>query len=196
VVDLRRSAIVWVLNARERRRPPSDDGTRHRVAHLGRTLGLDPPPAPRLWTTPSQEAAAARLLADARPVLALAPTANAAVKVWPAARFAELAGRLTGPGTPLSGARIVVSGGAGEGVMAPAVLDVLPDGQGLDLVGLDPLTALYQVSMMETHLMGPIRPPGRSVAQRDAPIGAGASGKHRPDVHRALRRAERPHRRP
>jgi ADP-heptose:LPS heptosyltransferase len=142
VVDLRRSAIAWGLHARDRRRLAGDDGTLHRVVLLGNTLGLDPPPAPRLWTTAAQEAAAARLLPGAEPVLVLAPTANAAVKVWPAARFAELAGRLTGPGAPLAGARIVVSGGKGEEAMARAVLETLPDGRGLDLVGLDLLTSL------------------------------------------------------
>ena len=140
VVDLRRSALAHFLWSRERRFLPKETTPMHRVELLGRILGMTPPPAPRLWTAPEHEAAAARLLGDRQPILALAPTANAAVKIWPAERFAELARRLTAPGAPLAGAAVVVSGGLGEEAMAAPLLEVLPDGQAIDLVGLDLLT--------------------------------------------------------
>ena len=139
-VDLRRSALAWFLRAGERRLPPKSDATVHRVALLGRTLGLDPPPAPRLWTAPRHEEAAARLLPAERPVLALAPTANWAAKVWPAERFAELARRLTAPGAPLAGAAVMVTGGRGEEALARPVLEAVPVAQRIDLLGLDLLT--------------------------------------------------------
>ncbi len=140
VVDLRRSALAWFLRAGERRLPPKSDATTHRVALLGRTLGLEPPPAPRLWTAPRHEDAAARLLPGGRPVLALAPTANWPAKIWPADRFAELARRLAAPGARLAGAAVAVTGGKEEDALARPVLDAVPAGQGIDLIGLDLLT--------------------------------------------------------
>jgi ADP-heptose:LPS heptosyltransferase len=140
VVDLRRSAIAWCLLARQRRILPKSTEAIHRVELLGRTLGLSPAPAPRLWTGPDQ-AAAARLLPRDRPALVLAPTANWAGKAWPAERFAELARRLTAPGAPLAGAAVAVSGGPGEAALAGPVLSALPARQGIDLVGLDLLTS-------------------------------------------------------
>jgi ADP-heptose:LPS heptosyltransferase len=140
VVDLRRSALAWFLRARERRLPPRSRGAIHRVELLGRTLGLDPPPAPRLWTAPRHEAAADRLLPAGGPVLALAPTANWAAKIWPAERFAKLARRLTAPGTPLAGAAVMVTAGRDEEALARPVLDALPAAQRIDLIGLDLLT--------------------------------------------------------
>jgi ADP-heptose:LPS heptosyltransferase len=141
VVDLRRSALAWFLRAGERRLPPKSDATIHRVALLGRTLGLEPPPAPRLWIAPRHEDAAARLLPSGQPILALAPTANWAAKIWPAARFAELGRRLTAPGAPLAGAAVVVTGGRGEEDLARPVLEAVPAAQRIDLFGQDLLTA-------------------------------------------------------
>lgn len=141
VVDLRRSALAWCLRAGERRRLPKSARPLHRVELLARTLDLAPPPAPRLWTGAEQEAAAERLLPQGRPALVLAPTANWAGKAWPAECFAELARRLTASGGPLPGATVAVSGGPGEEALARPLLDGLPAGQRLDLVGLDLLTS-------------------------------------------------------
>ncbi len=78
-----------------------------------------------------------------------------------------------------------------ESIVAPTLFrpELLQPGSNLAIIGPG---ESYQISVIKTHLVGPIRPPGRSAAQGDAP----ASGKHRPNVHRALRRADRPHRRP
>jgi ADP-heptose:LPS heptosyltransferase len=141
VVDLRRSALAWLLRADERRLPPRSDATTHRVRLLGRTLGLDPPPAPRLWTAPRHEAAAAGLLPAGPRVLALAPTANWPAKTWPTERFAELARRLTAPGAPLAGAAVMVAGGPGEEPSARPVLEAVPADRRIDLLGQDLLTA-------------------------------------------------------
>ena len=140
VVDLRRSALAWFLYARQRRLPPKSDAPLHRVELLGRTLGLDPPPAPRLWTGARHEEAAARLLPPGRPVLALGPTANWPAKIWPAERFAELARRLTAPGAPLAGAAVVVAGGADEAALARPLLDGIPAERRIDLFGQELLS--------------------------------------------------------
>jgi len=129
-VDLRASALPWLLLARERRiyRP---GGEGHRVVELGRFLGLDPPPAPRAWTAEAHRREAARLMPEGR-WLAIGPTANWGGKQWPAERFAELAGRLTATGGPLAGARIAVFGGPGERQAIAPLLDAVPV---LDLIG-------------------------------------------------------------
>jgi heptosyltransferase-3 len=139
VVDLRHSAIPWLVRARRRLiRRGSGDGDTHRVVDLARVLDrADHPPAPRLWITPAQEEAAAALIPHGRPVLALGPTANWRGKIWPAERFVALAGRLAGDTAsgPLRGARIAVFGGPGERDIARPVLDALSADCRIDLVG-------------------------------------------------------------
>ena len=135
VVDLRGSLLAYLLAARRRRVYRSEGGDSHRLAALARRLGYDPPPPPRLWTTAAHAAAAAALIPAGGPVLALAPTANWAGKIWPAARFVALAERLTGPGAALAGARIAVFGAAAERAIAAPVLAGIAPARRLDLVG-------------------------------------------------------------
>ena len=134
VVDLRASALAWMVPAR--RRAVGKGGRRpgHRLGHIGAVLELDPPPLPVAWTTPAQEATAAALMPGS-PWLVLGPTANWAGKVWPAERFVAVAEALTAPGGALAGARIAIVGGPGEAERAAAapVLAALPGA--LDLVG-------------------------------------------------------------
>lgn len=143
VVDLRGSALAWILWTGERRiyRTPRGDG--HRLEQMAEALGLAPPLTPRLWIG-EEDARTARdtLGEDDRAILALAPTANWPPKAWPADRFADLIGRLTGDGGPLPGARILVAGGPGERDLAAPVLDAVPADRRIDLVGTVPLMAL------------------------------------------------------
>ena len=135
VVDLRASAIAWLLWTRERKIIQGGRRPGHRLAHLAALLGVDPPPLPVIWTAPEDTARAAALLPAERPWLVLGPTANWHRKVWPAERFAELALRLTAPDGAFPGAGIAILGGPGdqERSMATPVLTALP--QALDLVG-------------------------------------------------------------
>jgi ADP-heptose:LPS heptosyltransferase len=96
VVDLRASAIAWLLWTRDRRVIQGGRRPGHRLTHLAALLGVTPPPLPVIWTAPEDTARAAALLPEGRPWLVLGPTANWHRKVWPAERFAELALRLTG----------------------------------------------------------------------------------------------------
>jgi heptosyltransferase III len=142
VVDLRGSALAWLLWARERRNMAKGDETEHRVRQLARLFALDPPPAPRLWLAPAHEVRAALLVPDGGPVLAIGPAANWRGKEWRAERFAELAQRLTAPGAPLAHARVAVLAAAHERAQAEQLLGVLPDERRIDLVGrVDLLTA-------------------------------------------------------
>jgi len=142
VVDLRGSALAYLLRARERRTRGKGTRDEPRVLQLGRLFGLDPPPAPRLWTLPRHEAAAAALVPPGAPVLAIGPAANWRGKTWRAERFAELARRLTVPVGVLPGARVAVLAAAHQRPQAAPVLDAISPERRIDLVGLtDLLTA-------------------------------------------------------
>ena len=143
VVDLRRSAISYLLWAGTRHIQPKDNGPLHRVELLGRTLGLEKsPPAPTLWINKAQLELADKLVPEGGPVLAVGPTANWPGKVWPAEKFAELIGALTGAQGPLSGARVAVFGAPDERLQANPVLRAIPKDRRIDLVGkVDLLTA-------------------------------------------------------
>ena len=135
VVDLRGSALAWLLRARERRVMAKGDAAEHRVRQLGRLFDLDPPPSPRLWTAPRHERTAEALVPPGGPVLAIGPAANWRGKQWYADRFAELAARLTAPDGPLPGARIAVLAAAHERAQAAPVLAAVPRERAIDLVG-------------------------------------------------------------
>jgi heptosyltransferase III len=147
VVDLRGSALAWMLRTGERRVMAKGVAWEHRVRQLGRLFGLDPPPAPMLWTAPRHEHAADALLppiglTTGGPVLAIGPAANWRGKQWRAERFAELARRLTAPDGPLPGAHIAVLAAAHEREQAAPLLAAMPPDRALDLVGrTDLLTA-------------------------------------------------------
>lgn len=142
VIDLRRSLIRWLLWTEQRYGQPKPSEPGHRVALIARTLGLPPQP-PRLWISENHRQKADALLGGSGigqpgPVLAVAPGANWAGKIWPPERFATLALQLTAPGAPLAGARIAVSGSAGEADFARPLLDAFPaerivNGLGLSL---------------------------------------------------------------
>ena len=142
VVDLRDSAVSRLLFRRRTvivSNPPAD---RHRLEHLAGVFGLMAAPEPRLWFDAAERARAAVLIPDGPPVLALGPAANWIGKTWRPERFAALAGRLTGSGGILPGARVAVLAAAGERDQAVPVLTAIDPTRRLDLVGAtDPLEA-------------------------------------------------------
>lgn len=135
VVDLRASAIAWLLWTRARKIIQGGRRPGHRLVHLAALLGVSPPPLPVIWAAPEDISRAATLLPEGRNWLVLGPTANWHRKVWPAGRFVEVALRLTAADGALPGAGIAILGGPGdqERSMATPVLTALP--QALDLVG-------------------------------------------------------------
>ena len=136
VVDIRGSALAWLLPARRRAVMRRRSG--HKTAQLAAVLGLDPPPLPVVWTAPADRERAARLLPPGPPVIALGPTANWSGKIWPADRFVTLYRRLASG--PMPGARAAVFAGPGaqERALAAPVLAALPDA--IDLSGQLTLT--------------------------------------------------------
>jgi ADP-heptose:LPS heptosyltransferase len=133
VVDLRASALAWLVPTRRRAIGKGGRRPGHRLTHIGEVLGLSSPPLPIAWTAPADEARAADLLPGG-PWLVLGPSANWAEKVWPADRFVAAARALTAAGGALEGARIAVLAGPGETerAMAAPVVAAL---DAVDLVG-------------------------------------------------------------
>lgn len=142
VVDLRGSALAWLLCAGERRTIGKGDRSEHRVRQLGRLFDLDPPPGPRLWLAPIHVRSAEMLVPAGSPVLAIGPAANWRGKQWRGERFAELARRLTAADGMLPGARVAVMAAAHERPQAEPLLATLPPDRTIDLIGrTDLLTA-------------------------------------------------------
>lgn len=142
VVDLRGSALSWMVLTRQRAVKRPHLTQEHRVVQLARVLRLAVPPDPRIWCGDANWLAADNIAPGAGPYLAIGPIANWAGKQWPPDRFAELCKRLTGSDGPLPGARILVLGGPDEVAAAQPVLRAIPGQQRVDLVGrLDLLTA-------------------------------------------------------
>jgi heptosyltransferase III len=131
VVDIRGSALAWLVPAR--RRAVMRRRTGHKTAQLAAILGLHPPPLPVVWTSPAEQEKAARLVPPGPPVVALAPTANWEGKVWPAERFVSFYRRLQAG--PMPDARVAVFAGTGEHErrLAEPVLAALPEA--IDLCG-------------------------------------------------------------
>jgi ADP-heptose:LPS heptosyltransferase len=125
VVDIRGSALAWLLPARRRAVMRRRDG--HKTAQLAAILGLDPPPLPVVWTAPAERELAARLLPPGPPVIALAPTANWDGKVWPPERFVALYRRLAAGPMPKARAAVFAGPGEHERRLAAPVLAALPE---------------------------------------------------------------------
>ncbi len=132
-VDLRGSALTFLLPARRRAIMRGGRRPGHRLTHLARTLGLSPPPLPVAWTDASDRAMAEKLLPAGDPIVGLGPTANWSGKIWPADRFVALFEALRAG--PFPGARAAVFAGPGDGerALAGPVLAALPDA--IDLAG-------------------------------------------------------------
>jgi heptosyltransferase III len=142
VVDLRGSALAYLLWTRQRRIMATGRQSEHRLRQLARLFALDPPPSPQVWTAPRHDAAAATLIPPGGPVLAIGPAANWRGKEWRAERFAQLALLLTATNGILPGARVAVLAAAHEREQAAPLLAVLPPSRSIDLVGrVDLLTA-------------------------------------------------------
>jgi lipopolysaccharide heptosyltransferase III len=135
VVDLRASALAYLLWTRERYVAQKRQVGEHRVRQLARIFALGAqPPSPHLWIAPQREAEAAALVPPGTPVLAIGPAANWRGKEWRGERFAELAQRLTAPAGLFPGARVAVLAAAHERAQAVPLIEALGS-RAIDLVG-------------------------------------------------------------
>lgn len=144
VVDLRGSAMGWVVPALRRRVIRSDWSPQHRLAHLARLFGIEnDPPQPRLHASAEAAAHAARLIPAGTPVLAVGPSANWGGKQWPAERFSAAAQALTAADGPLPGAPIAVFGAPSERQAIDAFAAAFPSDRIIDLAGSIDLPTAY-----------------------------------------------------
>lgn len=134
IVDLRGSALAWMLPHVSHFIYRPNDKPIHRVESLRHTMRLDAVPAPQVWLK-EEHALRAKEIIPEGPVVALGPTANWGGKQWPPESFLELALRLGSPGGPLAGARVAVFGADGERSMVDALLAGIPLDRTIDLIG-------------------------------------------------------------
>jgi len=137
VIDLRGSALGWMLPAKRRKIIGKPRAGEHRVETLGRLFDLSPALSPVLFTTEPNRNKAAGMMGTG-PMIGLGVTANWLPKIWPADRFVALADAMTGGGGPFPGARLAVFGGPGEEEIARPVLDALGE-RAVTLVGTSPI---------------------------------------------------------
>lgn len=139
VVDLRRSAMPWLLLAGKRYSVPKDRTGRHRVELNASMFGM-PSLDPKIWTAPEHRETAEKLLAGAKNPVALAVGANWAGKTWPADRFAALAENIRQMETFGPETEIVLVGGPDEREAGAAMLESQNGGRVIDAFGLDILS--------------------------------------------------------
>lgn len=139
VVDLRGSAIAYLLPTCRRAVLKSSWEPKHRLYHLASVLGEDKAFPPVLWNTPDQAATAERLLPPGPFTLAVGPTANWGGKQWPAERFAQVALELTRDNQ----GRVVVFGAENERSSVLPLLDALPAERTVDLIGKVDLPTIH-----------------------------------------------------
>ena len=134
VVDLRGSALAFLLPARRRAVLRGGRQAGHKLLHLAGALHLAPPPPPASWTNAADQARADALLPPGNaPLIGLGPTANWSGKAWSPERFVALFHAVRDQALP--GARPVVFAGPGaaEQALAAPVLAALPEA--VDLTG-------------------------------------------------------------
>lgn len=136
IVDLRNAPLSYALPCRKGWHLGRRNLFAHRVIRMAGVMGLhDMPPSPSLWTAEKHRECARKVLAGKGPILALGPIANWKPKTWAADRFVQLVAELTGDDGILPGARIAVFGTEAERAQAQALIDALPAGRTLDLMG-------------------------------------------------------------
>jgi heptosyltransferase-3 len=147
VVDIRGSALSWLIPAR--RRAVMHPSTGPKTGQLAQVLRLAQAPLPVVWFSAQDDAHAASLLPSGQPVIVLAPTANWAPKVWPAERFVTLFQRLADDHIPGAVAAVIAGPGKMEAAMANRVLQALPDAINLiDRLSLPEIAAFLSRSRL------------------------------------------------
>ncbi|NDE89907.1 MAG: glycosyltransferase family 9 protein [Alphaproteobacteria bacterium] len=136
VIDLRNSAVSYLIFSKKTFRFTQGDETRHKSEQLADALKLTDIPYNKIWLSAAAQQLAQTTLYDGEPILALCPTANWQPKTWPANRFIKAALRL-----PFQ--RIAVFGAEHERAQAMPIINALRASRDvIDLVGkTNPLEA-------------------------------------------------------
>ena len=139
IVDLRDSLASCLLH-RNRRYAYRPRPGLHKARVNAAIMGLTPPPAPKIWIDAAAEREAGALTAGAAPILALAPAANWPAKQWPPEHFAALIEALLAA-PDWRGSRIMVLAAAHEREQILPVLQAVPAGRAIELIGAPLLLA-------------------------------------------------------
>lgn len=135
VVDLRGSAIAFLLRAGRRDVLKRTRVKMHKVREAAGVMRLDPPPAPRIYVPDDARQRALDWMPPGRDYLVVCPSASLPFKMWPATNFAEVVAELVWPGGAMGGAGVVIVGGPGDEDHAVPIINALPDAGVLDLTG-------------------------------------------------------------
>lgn len=153
IVDMRNSPLSRMLHAKKRYIWKRQSKSMHKVEQVGNVIGVSPPPAPRLWLDEKSLAAGRMFIPDGVPVLAIAPAARWAGKMWPGTYFSELATKLTAPDGVLAGYHIAVFAAPGEEAVAQPVLDALPADRRINVIAkTTPQEAAAAISLCKFYV--------------------------------------------
>jgi heptosyltransferase-3 len=125
VIDLRGSALAWMVPTWHRRIMNRSDPALSRVMELGSLVSTGSPPAPRLWIQQQDRQAAARIVAPNLDFLAVAPGASSPEKRWPPERFVAMIDRLTERHSVGAALAVVILGAADERPLVTSICDRL-----------------------------------------------------------------------
>ena len=140
IVDLRGSATAYVLPGWKRVVLKGNDDGLHRVVQLGQLIGLNPPPAPKIWTRPQDAERAGQLIPDdGAPLLVVGPSANWIGKIWHAERYAETISQLTAKGAVLENAHVLLVGAPNERSSAELVIQSVAQDRRTEIFGTEHL---------------------------------------------------------
>lgn len=143
VVDLRRSLVSYFIPSRKRAVLGATDDTVHRVSLISTVLNLPGPAEPYLYVAPRNEEAAARLIPENGPVLAIAPMAADVGKTWPAEHFAALGRRLLDSGGACEGWRVAIFGGPADAEASAPIVEALAEHRPIAIFGQTDLLTVY-----------------------------------------------------
>jgi len=156
VVDLRGSAIAWFLPTKRRVIYKKKNKKIHRIEDMQNVLKSNTPHPPHIWLSKENKKFADDILGErmAQSLIVIGPTANWGAKIWEADRFSKLVHLLTSNFRSLQSAIIAVVGGPGEELIAKPILDAIPFGKRIDLVGAIPFLDVAAVLERATLYVG------------------------------------------
>ena len=144
IIDLRNSPLSYLLFSRKQKHLGRSNADKHRVLTLAEVLGLQQtPPSPILWPSKQHRVRAEKIIPSAGFTLALGPAANWAAKTWDPEKFITLVRRLSSKDGLMPNCRIAVFGRDDERPKILRIIQSIPEGKRLDLVGKLKLVEIY-----------------------------------------------------
>ena len=128
----------------------------HRIEDMQNIPNGNTPHSPYIWLSKENKKFADDILGErmSQALIIIGPTANWGAKIWEADRFSNLVHLLTSNFRGLKSAMIAVVGGPGEELIAKPILDAIPSGRRIDLVGAIPFLDVAAVLERATLYIG------------------------------------------